>query len=96
MKLNIFTIFDVKAHAYITPFYLPTIAMATRTFADCINSDTHQFGKHPSDYILFHVGEFDDNKGKHILLPTLNPLGNGTDFLTKITVPTITENTDEK
>ncbi len=88
-KLEIFTIFDVKASAYITPFYLPTVAMATRTFTDCINSEQHQFGRHPSDYILFHAGSFNINTAKHTLFETLTPLGNGVDFINPNSPPKV-------
>lgn len=60
MIQNVFAIYDQKANAYLTPFFLPTAAMAVRVFSDCVNSDDHQFGKHPNDYTLWHLGTFDD------------------------------------
>jgi len=80
MKHQIFTIFDSKAHAYLVPFFLPENDMATRTFADCCNDLTHQFGKHPEDYTLFNIGSWNDDKAKFL---TSNPLslGNGVEFL---------------
>lgn len=60
MKHKIFSIFDVKASAYLPPFYMPETAMAIRVFSDCVNSKDHQFGKHPGDYTLFEVGTWDD------------------------------------
>lgn len=61
MQLHIFSVFDEKAEAYITPFFLPTIAMALRTFTDCAIDPEHQFGRHPADYTLYHVGTFDQD-----------------------------------
>ena len=63
MKHEMFAIFDSKAHAYLPPFIMHQKEMAIRVFADCINDLGHQFGKNPGDYTLFHIGEFDDNKG---------------------------------
>lgn len=63
MKMKIFTVRDAKAEAFITPFFLPNTAMAERTFSDCINSDSHQFGQNPEDYSLWLLGEFDMNAG---------------------------------
>lgn len=60
MKHNVFAIYDSKANAYLPPFFLPTVAMAVRVFSDCVNSDSHQFGLHPQDYTLFHLGIWDD------------------------------------
>jgi len=81
MKHKIFTIFDSKAKAYLTPFFLHEDGMAIRVFADCINDETHQFGKHPEDYTLFCIGSWDDEKAKFL---TNNPiaLGNGIEFKT--------------
>jgi len=62
MKHRIFTVFDVKAQAYLPPFCLHERGLAIRAFADCVNSKDHQFGKHPGDYTLFEMGSFDDSK----------------------------------
>lgn len=67
MKHLMFAIYDQKAGAYLPPFILPAAPMATRTFADCINSEDHQFAKHPEDYYLMEVAIFDDNTAE--LLP---------------------------
>jgi len=64
MVHKIFTIFDSKAKAYLTPFFLHEVGMATRVFADCINDRTHMFGKHPEDYTLFQIGSWWDDKAK--------------------------------
>lgn len=61
MKYHMFSIYDEKAKAYLPPFILPEIGMATRTFSDCINSDSHQFGAHPEDYTLYKIADFDDD-----------------------------------
>jgi len=61
MKHRIFSIFDVKAQAYLPPFCLAETGMALRAFSDCVNSRDHQFGKHPGDYTLFELGSFDDS-----------------------------------
>ncbi|AXL14764.1 nonstructural protein [Microviridae sp.] len=67
MKLKIFTIYDQKAHAYITPFFLPEEAMAIRTFGDCCNDKSHQFGRHPEDYTLFNIGAWADNTAQIVM-----------------------------
>lgn len=64
MNHRIFSIFDDKAKAFLPPFVLPNEAMAVRVFSDMCNSDSHQFGVHPSDYTLFDLGEFDDCLGQ--------------------------------
>ena len=81
MKHHIFTIFDAAAEAYLPPFILHAEGMAIRAFTDCINDPNHQFSKHPKDYNLFTVGEFDDQKGLITPLQVQKPLGNGLSFL---------------
>ena len=80
MILNIFTVYDEKAHAYLPPFFMPRIEQAIRVFTDCTNSEDHQFGKHPHDYTLFHSGEFDDNSCK-FLITTPKSLHNGVELV---------------
>lgn len=63
MKHKVFVIYDDKAKAYLTPFFLPEVGMAVRAFADCVNNPEHAFGRHPEDYTLFQLGEFNDSSG---------------------------------
>ncbi len=69
MKHKVFSIYDVKAKAYLPPFILPETPMAVRVFGDCVNSDDHQFGKHPGDYTLFDMGVWDDSNCLLVTLP---------------------------
>ncbi len=80
MILQIFTIHDKKAEAYLPPFYLPQTNMALRTFGDCINDDKHTFSLHPQDYTLMSIGSFDDTTAIAITIPP-ESLGNGLQFI---------------
>lgn len=66
MKLEIFSIFDSKAVAFITPFFLTNRQTAVRAVKDCTAVESHAFARNPSDYVLYHIGSFDDATG-HIL-----------------------------
>lgn len=81
MKHNVFCIYDSKAQAFLTPFFLPTVGMAVRVFSDCVNSDDHQFGKHPEDYTLFHLGTWDDATCVFDRLDSKKALNNGVEVL---------------
>lgn len=63
MLHNIFSIYDVKAEAYLPPFFMNTKGQATRAIADCVNDINHQFHAHPEDYTIFHLGAFEDTTG---------------------------------
>lgn len=63
MKTSMFSVFDVKAAAYGTPFFMPREEMAIRAFADGVNevgNPNNQWAKHPEDFTLFFIGTFDD------------------------------------
>ncbi len=81
MKHKIFSIFDSKAQAYLPPFCLAEKAMAVRIFGDCVNSDDHQFGKHPGDYTLFELGSFDDSVCVVSCAPSAVKVVNGLEVL---------------
>jgi len=75
MILQIFTVYDIKARAYLPPFFVPSIDVAKRTFLDAALETDHQFGKHPEDYNLMHLGQFNDENGTFNILESKVSLG---------------------
>lgn len=63
MKLKIYSVYDSKVGAYLPPFFLRSEGEAIRSFTHAATSDEHTFAKHPSDYTLFDLGEYDDETG---------------------------------
>lgn len=63
MKLNIYAIRDVKISAFSQPFYSQTHGSALRAFSDHVNDNGSAANKHPEDYELYHLGDFDDQVG---------------------------------
>lgn len=64
MKVKMFSILDAKTGAYMQPFFALAIGQAARMFGDNINEKDSPFNKHPEDYVLYHVADFDDNSGE--------------------------------
>lgn len=60
---KLFSVYDSKSESYTPPYFDHAEGRALRTFADCCNDPEHQFGKHPEDYTLYNLGEFDDGLG---------------------------------
>lgn len=60
---KIFAVYDSKSQSYTPPYFQHRTEMAIRTFADCCNDNGHTFGKHPEDYTLYNLGEYDDAIG---------------------------------
>jgi len=61
MKTNIYTIYDTKAKVYNRPFHLLNDDIALRTATDLASDSNTDLGKHPQDFIMFKLGEYDDN-----------------------------------
>lgn len=59
MNLIICAIRDSALGAY-KPFVISSVGVATRGFADEVNSDKSELSKHPEDYELYHVANFDE------------------------------------
>ena len=64
MKLKAFAIFDDKAKTFNHPFFSPNEAIAVRVFSDASRDTDTIIGKHPSDFRLYRIGEFDQTSGK--------------------------------
>lgn len=75
MILKIFSVYDVKAEAYLPPFYVASKGAAVRSFSDAASDPTHNFCKHAEDFTLFELGEFNDETGRIVTLDAFIPLG---------------------
>lgn len=71
MITHAYSVFDRKALIYHKPFFEITDGTAMRAFADLANDTNSSVGVHPTDYVLFRIGSYDDQLGK--LLP-VSPL----------------------
>ena len=80
MKVKVFSIYDSAAQAYNQPFFLQAKGQALRIFADSVNDKTSNLFKHPQDYTLFELGEFDDSCAGFALHKTPLSLGVAIEF----------------
>lgn len=64
MQLRIYSIRDSKGEIFNNPFFNKTHGEAERNFRDLVNDKQTTVGRHPEDYDLYHIGEYDDNTGK--------------------------------
>ena len=83
MILKMFAIFDNKADVYMTPFFFPATGQAVRAFADLVGDERSTVSKHPDDYKLVLIGEWDDSTGVCKPLSQSISLGFGSDFVVK-------------
>ena len=63
MILKIASIHDAKAEAWLSPMFFQSNGQAIRSFADAVNNSESGLGKHPEDYTLLELGEFNQRTG---------------------------------
>lgn len=80
MKLKIFTAYDSKVEAYLQPFFMRSTGEAIRAWTELANNSEHLFCKHPADYTLFEIGEYDDTTGQVVPNMTFKNLGTALEF----------------
>lgn len=76
-----FSVRDSKSNAFLQPFFSATIGSALRAFGDAVNDQNSPFGKHPEDYLLFELADFDDSTGLLVGCEPIKLLGSATDFV---------------
>lgn len=80
MITKIYTVYDSKLDAYMTPFFMQSKGAAIRAFSDTVNEPNSPFYKHPADFTLFEIGEYDDATAKITSAQALQSLGTALEF----------------
>lgn len=83
MILNVYSIFDIKSKAFDIPLFITHTGQATRSFGDLVNDTRSAVNKHPEDYKLYHIGEWEDSAGKMTAYDVPIFLVNATDYVKK-------------
>lgn len=81
-RLLLCSVFDAKAEAFMQPVFVQAKGQAIRSFSDAINDASTNFGKHPEDYTLFVVGEWDELDGTLYPAPAPECIVTGISLLT--------------
>lgn len=76
--MKMYAFFDQKAEAFMTPFFAPTRGHARRSFEDGVADDKSILSRHPEDFFLFELGEFEESSGVFTFEKV--SLGNGVEF----------------
>lgn len=66
MRYKVLSVRDRAIDAFGQPFFSSSVGGAIRSFTDEINraAENNQLNKHPEDFDLYLLGEFDDSNGK--------------------------------
>lgn len=65
MQNLVFVVYDAKAGFYKSPFIMRSKGEAVRAFMDIANNKDNDIGKHPEDYVLYYIADFDEIKGQY-------------------------------
>jgi hypothetical protein len=76
----VYSIYDEKVKTFANPFYKPTNPSAIRDFTDLAKDQNTTIGRHPEDYTLYQIGEYDDQTGLMKPYEQLNNLGKATQY----------------
>lgn len=87
MLLKIFTVYDLKAEAYMQPVFMVATGQMVRSFADTCEDKTHAFNKHPTDYELFEIGTYDDSNASITMHEHKIHLGSALENITQQEMP---------
>lgn len=80
MKIHVFSILDEKSKVFSQPFFMTAKGQAVRAFSDLVADKNSAIARHPEDYRLYLLGEFDDLSGAFVSLPQPEYLYAGSDF----------------
>ncbi|WNK13693.1 MAG: nonstructural protein [Microvirus sp.] len=66
MRNYVVSVKDSAMQQYMRPFYVPALGAAVRSFSDEVNrkGEDNQMYRHPDDYELWVLAEFDDETGR--------------------------------
>lgn len=90
MLIQVFTIYDSKAEIYLKPFHCESIGVALRSLMDVLEDPKHEMTKHSEDFTLFHLGDFDNKKGKYTQFQTPKSVGTVLEYKTQKPNPNTT------
>lgn len=80
MLLNIYSIYDNKAKAFSSPFYMQNDEVAKRVFHIMANNPESDYYHHPDDFILYHIGAFEDGTAAITQIDPIQNLGVASSF----------------
>lgn len=63
MNSRVYSIYDVKSLSYSPPYLAATDGVAVRMFKEVVDDVNSMVGKHPGDFKLYCIANFDDARG---------------------------------
>lgn len=83
MKLKVVSVYDSAVQAFMRPIFVAAVGAAVRSFTDEMNRPESEMHRHPQDYVLYELGEFDDSDGSMVSITPPKMLVRGSDVITQ-------------
>lgn len=74
-KLIVCSVFDSKVQCYAQPFFMRTLGEALRGWIEVSNDPQTQISRHPLDFSLMHIANYDESSGQFENLAAPSNLG---------------------
>jgi len=87
VKLKVFCLQDIKAGFFMQPFMFPSTGQAVRAIMDLCSEPQTTIARHPADFILWQIAEWDDSNALYLPLPQYESLGSCVALLPKANAP---------
>lgn len=81
MKVKVYSVFDSKVGSFMQPFFAMADGQAVRSFSDLAMDGQSGCSKHPGDFELHFIGEFDDESGELLQVEKPRYLARALDFV---------------
>lgn len=89
--LKAYSIFDDKGEIFNVPFFKTTDGLALRDFADLCSDSRSTVARHPEDYHLYVIGEFEETSGKMTAYDTPTFLAHALTMIPSVQPPEVVE-----
>lgn len=83
MILKVYSIMDLQVGHFTQPFYAPSHGAALRMFADHVNDPQTMASKHPEDFMIAYLADFDDEQGRFTPLEKWQKVGTASEYKKK-------------
>jgi len=70
VKLNAYSLRDIKTDVFAAPFFVPSDGIAYRLLRELVLDKRSDLGKYPEDFTLHQVGEYDTSTAELIPMQT--------------------------
>lgn len=81
MKIAIFSVYDSKTKIFGQPNFLINKGAAIRAWSEAANDKQSNIGKHPADYTMFYIADWDDETGTITMRDVKENLGTAIEYI---------------